>query len=72
MGKPMKNIGMWMVILGAGSFVLHMLDREFILLMWVDMWGPTVGNGIRIVAIILGAGLFFMAGRRVPSERESE
>lgn len=65
----MKKLGMWMVILGAGSFILHMLEMEFIVLMWVDTWGTTVGNTIRFAAVIIGAVLFFMAGRHVSNEQ---
>ena len=56
-----------MALLGAGSFVLNMLGREFSLLMWIDTWGPTVGTAIRIGFIIVGAGLWLYA-----SKQESE
>lgn len=56
----MKSIGMWMAILGVGSFILNMMGREFSLLSWIDSWGPTVGIGIRVGLIVVGAILFFM------------
>ena len=55
----MKTIGMWMAILGGGSFLLNMMGREFVLISWIDNWGPDVGIGIRIAMIVVGAGLFF-------------
>jgi len=51
----MQQLGIWMIILGAGSFLLNMAGREFILLSWVDAWGPAAGTGIRIGIIALGA-----------------
>ena len=44
----MQGIGGFLVLMGAGSFVLHYLNMEFMLLGWVDNWGTGVGNGIRI------------------------
>jgi hypothetical protein len=40
---------------------------EFIVLSWVDNWGPAVGNGIRIGCIVVGAILWFV-GRRGTQE----
>jgi hypothetical protein len=49
-------------VVGIGSFVLNQLGREFILLSWIDTWGASTGNGIRIAMTLVGAGLWF-AGR---------
>ncbi|MEN7342185.1 MAG: hypothetical protein AAAFM81_04550 [Pseudomonadota bacterium] len=56
----MKTIGMWMAILGGGSFLLNMMGREFVLISWIDNWGPDVGIGIRVGMIVVGAILFFV------------
>jgi len=56
-----------MFLLGAGSFILDMLDRQFVLLSWVDNWGTSTGNIIRIALIVVGAGLW-LAARRGSSE----
>ncbi|UUO05761.1 hypothetical protein M4951_20610 [Blastopirellula sp. J2-11] len=50
----MGGLGGTLVMLGAGSFLLNMVGMEFILLSWVDMWGPLPGIGIRLGAIALG------------------
>ncbi len=55
----MKGLGGFLVLMGAGSFVLNMMEREFTLLMWVDNWGPTVGMIIRVGLVVAGAGLWF-------------
>ena len=61
-----------MVLLGAGSFILNMMDRQFTLLMWIDNWGPTVGIAIRVGLIILGALLFITSGSSGGSKEEGE
>lgn len=57
----MKSLGSTLFILGLGSIVLNLIHVEFLLLIWVDMWGPTVGWIIRIVMIAVGAAWFFGA-----------
>jgi len=49
--------------MGAGSFVLHLINMDFILVSWVDNWGPGVGNGIRIAMIVVG-GILWLLGRK--------
>ena len=67
----MKNIGGLLVLLGAGSFVLNMLGREFTLIMWIDNWGPTVGLVIRIAMIVVGAGLFLVGSQQSSVEPDN-
>ncbi len=66
----MQNIGGLLVLLGAGSFVLHFMNMEFMLVGWVDNWGTGIGNGIRIAMIVVGAILWF-AGRQQAAKSES-
>lgn len=56
----MQRLGSLLVLLGAGSFVLHLINMEFILVSWVDNWGPTTGNAIRIGMVVIGAVLWFL------------
>ena len=68
----MKQIGGFLVLMGAGSFILNMLGREFTLIMWIDNWGQAAGIAIRIALILAGAGLW-VAGQRAESKAaESE
>lgn len=53
----MFNLGMWLTLLGGGSFVLNLIGMEFKLLMLIDMFGPLVGNCIRIGLIGIGVAL---------------
>jgi hypothetical protein len=63
----MQGLGGFMVLMGAGSFVLHFLNMEFMLLGWVDNWGPAVGNGIRIALIVVGAILWLLGNKKEES-----
>ena len=60
----MKGIGGLLVLLGAGSFVLNMMEREFTVISWIDNWGPTVGMAIRVGMIVVGAALWFMGNKK--------
>ena len=64
----MLQIGLLLILLGAGSFGLHQVGMEFKLLSWVDMWGIDTGNMIRIGAIVLGVILAFLGMRTKSAE----
>lgn len=59
----MQGFGGFLILMGAGSFVLNLLGMEFRLLSWIDMWGSTVGIAIRIGMIVVGAALIFLGMR---------
>ena len=50
----MYKLGGFLFVFGVLSFVINLFGREFILLMWIDMWGRPVGNVIRIAMIVVG------------------
>jgi hypothetical protein len=58
----MQKIGSFLFFFGVGSMVLSLINLEFIILMWIDLWGPTVGWAIRIAMAVIGGGLW-LAGR---------
>jgi hypothetical protein len=60
----MQSLGSFLVLMGAGSFVLHLLNMEFILVGWVDNWGVSTGNGIRIGMVVVGAILWFVGKQK--------
>lgn len=66
----MQAIGGLLVLLGAGSFAIHFIGREFTLLSWVDNWGEGVGNGIRIAMIVIG-GILWLLGRQQGVRQEN-
>lgn len=53
----MKSIGVWLIIFAAGSALLPYLNLQFILLAWIDMWGPTIGWIIRGAMLVIGIAL---------------
>jgi hypothetical protein len=59
----MKSVGGYLFFFGVGSIVLYFLQMEFILLAWIDMWGPTVGWGIRIAMAVVG-GILWLVGNK--------
>lgn len=60
----MKSLGLWLFIFGAGSFALNFFGMEFRLLSWIDNWGPTVGIGIRVGLIVVGAALWLLGNKQ--------
>ena len=64
----MQGIGGFLVLMGAGSFVLHLMNMEFTLVSWVDNWGTGVGNGIRIAMIVVGAIVWFLGKKQAEKE----
>ena len=59
----MKNIGGTLFFFGFGSIVLFFLNMEFILLAWIEMWGPSVAWVIRGALAIVG-GILWLIGRK--------
>ena len=56
----MKSLGGAMFFFGVGSAVLYFLNMEFVILAWIDMWGPTVGWIIRGALSVVGAILWLV------------
>ncbi len=59
----MKQVGGTLFFFGAGSIVLYFLNMEFIILSWIDHWGPTAGWGIRIGMAVIGGALWLISPR---------
>ena len=57
----MKSLGATLFVLGLGSIILNLFGIEFIVLMWVDLWGATVGWIIRGAMTVVGLVLWGMA-----------
>jgi hypothetical protein len=60
----MKSIGGYMFLFGLISTVLYFFDMELKILMWIETWGTTVGWAIRGGLMALGAGLWFLGGKK--------
>ncbi len=66
----MRTIGTYLAIFGIGSIILYFMNMQFSILMWIDNWGESVGWGIRIGMVVLGAILFFVG--KAPEEEAPE
>lgn len=53
----MRSYGIWLIIFAVGSALLPYAGMQFILFMWIDTWGQTVGYIIRGVMVALGLAL---------------
>jgi hypothetical protein len=58
----MRGLGGTLFFFGVGSALLNLVGFEFILLMWIDLWGSVIGWLIRI-ALIVGGGALWLIGR---------
>ena len=64
----MRGLGGTLILFGAGSFVLNLIGMEFILLVWIDLWGALIGNIIRVAMVVAGIALLMLA----PAEEAGE
>lgn len=51
----MRQLGILLALLGIASAVVHFMDMEMKLLMWIDTWGEGVAWGIRGGLVVVGA-----------------
>ena len=59
----MKKLGGYLLFFGIGSILLNMINMQFIILSWIDLWGESVGWTIRIGMIVAGAAMLFLGNR---------
>ena len=60
----MRGLGILLMIFGIGSFILKSMNMYFRLLQWVDNWGETNGNYIRIGLAVLGLVLLLLSFKK--------
>jgi hypothetical protein len=56
--SKLSSIGALLAVFGIASAVLSFFDYNLKLLMWVDLWGTTMGWVIRVALIVVGGALF--------------
>ena len=56
----MKQWGISFIIFAIGSLLLPMLGVQFIIMAWVDLWGPTIGYIIRGVMLVAGIAMLVL------------
>ena len=59
----MKKLGGTLFFFGVGSIVHYFLHMQFIILAWIDIWGPIVGWIIRGGLAVVGAVLWLVSPR---------
>ncbi len=55
-------------LFGLVSIVLSFFNYNLRILMWIDLWGETMGWVIRISLIVVGLAVYFLLN--VPEEEE--
>ncbi|MDH5681352.1 MAG: TerB family tellurite resistance protein [Spirochaetota bacterium] len=51
----MLNIGGYLIFFGLGSMILNAVGYEFVIISWIDSWGESIGWGIRVGLVAVGA-----------------
>ncbi len=64
----MKKWGGTLFFFGIGSIVLYFLHMEFVILAWIDLWGPAVGWGIRIGLAVVGGAMWLLGSKEGAEE----
>jgi hypothetical protein len=59
----MRSFSGFLIVMGAGSMLLHLIGFNFILMSWVDAWGETVGWIIRGSVLALGLTMAVVGNR---------
>jgi len=57
------KLGMFLFFFGLASAILSFFNYNLRLLIWVDLWGATIGWILRIGFIVGGGLLFLLFGR---------
>ncbi len=57
------QIGAFLALIGVVSAVLSFFNYNLRILMWIDIWGTTMGWIIRIGLIVLGLFLLLFLGK---------
>ncbi|EAY30829.1 hypothetical protein [Microscilla marina] len=61
-----------LALFGVASSVLSIFGYNLKLLMWVDLWGNTMGWLLRIGFIVAGVALLFIFGKSEDEEEETK
>lgn len=59
----LSSIGAGMVAIGIASTLLSFFNYNLRLLMWIDLWGTTIGWIIRVLLIIGGGAIYLLLNK---------
>jgi hypothetical protein len=68
--STLSYIGASMAVLGILAIVLNFLDRVPRLLMWIYNWGEGTAWVIKILFVVVGAALYFIANKKGSDSKE--
>ena len=68
--SELASIGDALLFFGVASSLLNLVDRQFCLLSWMDLWGPAAGWAIRFSIAAAGLACRWTAFRRNRAERK--
>lgn len=60
----MTGWGAFLIIMAVLSAIMPRLGLQFLLLMWIDNWGTTIGWVIRGVLLVVGIVLVVLGKRK--------
>ncbi|HPW51645.1 MAG TPA: hypothetical protein PKV85_04730 [Spirochaetota bacterium] len=61
MKSKISSAGGFLFLLGIASIVMYFIGFVPKILIWIDMWGETIGWAIRIGITVLGGLLFLVS-----------
>ncbi len=65
--SKLSSLGAFLALAGVVSIALSFFQYNLRILMWIDMWGTTMGWVIRI-GLIIGGGILYLIGSRSGGE----
>lgn len=73
MGR-LTQIGGTLALFGVLSIVMYFLGYNLRILLWIDLWGDTIGWIIRIGLVLVGGGLAFFgySASKSPDEKPED
>jgi hypothetical protein len=60
----MQKLGGYLLFFGIGSIILDFIGMRFVILSWIDTWGPSIGWTIRIGLIVAGAAILLVERKK--------
>ncbi len=60
----MRSWGIFLIVMAVGSVLLPKIGMQFILVAWVDMFGPTMGWVLRAALLAIGVALVLGSRKR--------
>ncbi len=66
--SKIASFGGLLALMGLGSILLSIFNYNLRLLMWIDIWGTTMGWVIRIGLIVGGGAIYFMMGSNADND----